>query len=110
MSSGDGCGDLEGFSPLSLQPQPCIFPARGCGSRDFIYLLSEAVHRLLKSRQVYEPSSPSDLGCLDQHPEMLVSFGMEGDEVGGHVGRAGAKFTLSELTMLSQEDLIHQPT
>lgn len=65
---------------------------------------------LLRSCPVDEPSSPSELGCLDQHPEMLMSFGMEGDEVGGHAGRAAAKFSLSELTLLSQEDLIHQHT
>lgn len=59
---------------------------------------------LLTSRQLYAPSS------LDQHPEMLLSFGMEGDEVGGHVGMAAAKFLLSELTLLSQEDSIHQPS
>lgn len=65
---------------------------------------------LLRSRQVYEPSSPSELGYPDQHPEMLMSFGMEGDEVGGHVGRAAAKSALSELMLLSQEDSIHRPT
>ena len=65
---------------------------------------------LLRSRQVYEPSGPSELGCLDQHPETLVSFGMGEDEMGGHAGRAAAKFLLSELTLLSQQDSIHRHT
>ena len=68
---------------------------------------------LLRSRQVYEPSGPSELGCLDQHPETLMSFGghpFGEDEMGGHAGRAAAKFLLSELTLLSQQDSIHQHT